>query len=125
MISKNKFVKIINTLKDYSKRQENLNKAMDALSNAYGEAFSNSFYPLNKYESIIIDLLNMEFNLKSNEYVGTDLDYFVYELNYGKQYKPGCIQDANGTNIDISTPGKLYDYLISLQDKGESKKCLL
>ena len=28
MISKNKFVKIINTLKDYSKRQENLNKAI-------------------------------------------------------------------------------------------------
>ena len=40
MINKNKFVKIINTLKDYSKRQENLNKAQHEFIKATREVWN-------------------------------------------------------------------------------------
>lgn len=41
-----------------------------------------------------------------------NISYFVYELDYGREYREGCVSDKNG-NIDISTPEKLYDYLMA------------
>ena len=40
-----------------------------------------------------------------------DIDYYIYELNYGKDYHPGDIV-VNDQNIDFSNPSSLYDYLI-------------
>ena len=40
-----------------------------------------------------------------------NISYFIYELDYGKEYREDCVSDKNG-NIDISTPEKLYDYLM-------------
>ncbi len=39
-----------------------------------------------------------------------DIGYFCYELDFGKEYKPGCITE-DGNEIDFSTAEKLYDYL--------------
>jgi len=39
------------------------------------------------------------------------IEYFIWDLDFGKEYKDGCITDKNGYNIDISTVEKLYDYL--------------
>ena len=41
-----------------------------------------------------------------------NISNFIYELNYGREYREGCVLDKNG-NIDISTPEKLYDFLMS------------
>ena len=46
-----------------------------------------------------------------------NVSYFIYELDYGKEYRQGCISDEKGENIDISTPEKLYDYLASEYEK--------
>ena len=39
------------------------------------------------------------------------IGYFVYELNFGREYRDGCIEDADGTPIKITTPEELYDEL--------------
>lgn len=39
------------------------------------------------------------------------IEYFIWDLDFGKEYKGGCIIDKLGNNIDISTAEKLYDYL--------------
>ena len=44
---------------------------------------------------------------------GEDISYFIYELDYGRDYEEGCITDQDGNNIDFSTAEKLYDYLNS------------
>lgn len=41
------------------------------------------------------------------------IEYFIYELNFGKSYKDGDITNEDGTPIDLSTVDKLYDFLIS------------
>lgn len=41
-----------------------------------------------------------------------NIDYFIYELDYGRKYEPGMITDENGHDIDFSSAEKLYDYLI-------------
>jgi hypothetical protein len=41
-----------------------------------------------------------------------NIDYYIYELDYGRKYEPGMITDENGHDIDFSSAEKLYDYLI-------------
>ena len=43
-----------------------------------------------------------------------NIDYFIYELDYGRKYQPGMIQDENGQNINLSTAEKLYDYITEI-----------
>ena len=48
------------------------------------------------------------------------ISYFIYELDYGKKYKAGCVLDENMNEIDLSTPEKLYDYLVQdIESEGE------
>lgn len=40
------------------------------------------------------------------------IDYYIWELNFGSKYTEGCAKYKNGLNIDISTPEKLYEFLV-------------
>ena len=42
------------------------------------------------------------------------ISYFIYDLNFGKEWKEGNVVD-NGKDIKLSTIDELYDYLIALQ----------
>ena len=46
-----------------------------------------------------------------------NIDYFIYEMDYGRSYEPGMIVDENDKEIDISTAEKLYDYLIDIKNQ--------
>ena len=59
---------------------------------------------------IVIDLLNKMFDLPLTKEFGSDIEYFIYELDYGKNWKPGSCWD-NGKEVDLSDSGKLYDYI--------------
>ena len=39
------------------------------------------------------------------------IDYFIYELDYGRKYEPGMITDESGQDIDIHTSKLLYDFI--------------
>ena len=39
------------------------------------------------------------------------IDYFIYELDYGRKYEAGMITDENGQDIDLHTPELLYDFI--------------
>ena len=41
------------------------------------------------------------------------IDYFCWEIDFGESYTDGCVTDEKGNTIDISTPEKLYDYIVS------------
>ena len=47
------------------------------------------------------------------------IDYWVYDLDYGKKYKDGCITEADNTNIILKTSEDLYDYLIKEMNTNE------
>ena len=42
---------------------------------------------------------------------GEDISYFIYELDYGRDYKHGCVADDNGI-VDMGTPEALYELLV-------------
>lgn len=46
----------------------------------------------------------------NDEHKDSWIEYYIYELNYGKDYRPGCATDKDG-NIDLSDAGALWEFL--------------
>lgn len=110
MISKEKFITIINKMKlvddfvnDVNDKSRNLRETLDDSFLDFFEG--NSLFVA--HSDIVVQLLENMFN--DNDMIS----YWIYELNYGRDYKDGYVQDCDGNNIDISTVEKLYDYLVA------------
>lgn len=105
MISKEKFVEIINRLKSYTELQNKINDLFrDNIDNKEMD-FINAGSICIGHENVVVYLLERMFD--------TDMiSYFIYELDYGEKYKKGCVLDENMIEIDLSSAEKLYDYLI-------------
>ena len=113
IISKEKFVEIINRLRNYNDLKDKIDDLFkDNIDNREMD-FMNAGSICIGHESVVVYLLENMFD--------TDMiSYFIYELEYGEKYKAGCVLDANMNEIDLSTAEKLYDYLIkSLESEGE------
>ena len=113
MISKEKFVEIINRLRNYNYLQNKIDDLFrDNIDNKEMD-FINAGSICIGHESVVVYLLERMFD--------TDMiSYFIYELDYGKKYKAGCVLDENMNEIDLSTPEKLYDYLVQdIESEGE------
>lgn len=41
------------------------------------------------------------------------IEYYIYELDFGKKYKKGCATNADGSEINLSTAKDLYDFLVT------------
>ena len=113
IISKDKFVEIINRLKNYNNLQDKINDLFKENIDNKEMDFMNACSICIGHESVVVYLLERMFD--------TDMiSYFIYELDYGKKYKAGCVLDENMNEIDLSTAEKMYDYLVkSLESEGE------
>ena len=109
MITKERFVQILRRLENYNKLQEQINSLFAECIDNKENDFCNAGSICIGHESVVVELLENMFN--------TDMiSYWIYELDYGKEYKDGYVQDGEGNNIDISTVEKLYDYLIKEEE---------
>ena len=105
IISKEKFVEIINRLKSYNELQNKINDLFKENIDNKEMDFMNAGSICVGHESVVVYLLENMFD--------TDMiSYWIYELDYGREYKDGYVQEKKKKNIDISTAEKLYDYLI-------------
>ena len=67
--------------------------------------------------SVMVDLLSLAMGSEVGTCNGNEIEYFIYDLNIGKDYAEGCFTEMDGTPIDISTAEKLYDYIVSEAEK--------
>ena len=65
---------------------------------------------------VLIKVLEKVMNLPVDDRVGSDLSYFCYELNFGRNFKEGDVTD-DGRNVDFSSPESLYDYFTTVKEK--------
>ena len=103
-LSKEKFVKAINELKEADRIASEVNKIFDesTLNLDFCNAQEMSVY----HADLVVDLLDTMFD--------DDLiSIWCFEWNYGKKFKKGFYQ-INGVDIDLSTAEKLYDHLIGI-----------
>ena len=104
-MKKEQFIKTIEALQ---KQYEHDERVCDLLSEAYPEStimpYDNSII-INQ----ILDFLKSEFNDQEDSII----EYFIYELDYGKKYKKGMVTDSDGSEIELKTANDLWDYLVN------------
>ena len=104
MISKEKFVEIINRLKSYTELQNKINDLFRYNIDNKEMDFMNAGSICIGHESVVVYLLERMFD--------TDMiSWWIYECNYGRDFSLGDLE-VDGIEIDLSTAEKLYDYLI-------------
>ena len=101
-LTKEQFVHYINFIKERKEK-------VDQINEIFTEEFEDSvFYPHTRYETELIRLLQYVFNDSDN-----DIDYFIYELDFGENDMAGeAIERNDGTVVSLTSPEELYDYLI-------------
>lgn len=105
MISKETFVAAVNELRRAWDYQEGLNKYFRD-NDVDGYVFQPDC------SMMLVKVIEETMDLPVDEKLGSDLAYFCYEINFGRDFKPGCITD-NGKDVDFSSAESLYDYLVS------------
>lgn len=108
MISKKTFCDTLEALKKYYDIQNEMSKLLRS-----NDIEGCGFIPFSsEYETIIIDLLEESVNDKTHM-----ISYWAFDCDYGREIEEDSVTDAESNNIDISTPEKLYNYLIKEYDK--------
>lgn len=104
-LTKDEFVDIIKRLQESSELVDKINELFrESRENVECDLCNGAGLQIS-HEGIVVQLLE-----KIMRDRGKDISYFIYELDYGKEYKPGCVEDESEI-IDISTAEKLYEFL--------------
>ncbi len=110
MISKEQFCKIVERLRDYNDLQNKIQDLFkDNIDNQEMDFMSAGSICVG-HETIVVQLLENMFNDVNT------LTYWMYECDYGRKFKIGMMS-VDGIDIDLTTPEKLYDYLVKEMEK--------
>lgn len=115
-IDKKTFVKCMNTLHDLD----------NYLSSMYDIGIRlNDDHVIFEVQQQFMDLLsNCVDDKLDQKYIYSDLSYFIYDLNWGKDYKPGSIKDEDENDIDFSTVDKVWEYFNTRYFKKKNTKSM-
>ena len=108
MLTREQFRKTFDDIKKLEKKEEIFNEAINQMGlDGYCLIYSDAI-------SSMIDLLSAAMGLEvGNKDEFNDIEYFCYELDYGKvDFASHAIEMPEGKIIDLSSVDKLYDYLI-------------
>ena len=109
ILTKREFSDILDRLREAS----DLKEQVDRLFRNSRENIENDFYNSAalqiSHEHLVVFLLKQIMRDKYDY-----IDYFIYELDYGRKYEEGMITQADGRNIDIHTPELLYDFILEV-----------
>lgn len=88
-------------------------------SRLLSQVFPNAFEPNLLYDNHYIknQLLKVFQVLLNESYPDSWIEYFIFDLDYGRNFRMGMVTRDDGTNVDLSDAGKLYDFL--MEEKGE------
>ena len=108
LISREEFVKCIDRLREATDLVDKIDDIMRESRDNIKNDFMNAASLQITHEQIVVDLLE---KLTHDDEIYSDVSYFIYELDYGREYEPGMVKDNDGNELDFSTAGSLYDYL--------------
>lgn len=114
IFTKEEFVEVMNQIEKYNKFDCDLFK----LFLNYGEGANSPTLP--SLESALVRTLEKMFEQDSVNFhgYGSDISYYCYELDFGKEWQPGMVT-YGGEDINLSDAEHLYDYLVSQLEEKE------
>ena len=107
IISKETFFEILDYLHDNDKFADDFDVLLRK-SNKTTDFLDSQMF-------IDVELVNYVIMLLQNEFEDTEegwISYWIYELNYGKDWQPGQIFRDDNTEIKLQTKEDLYNFLI-------------
>ena len=113
MIDKLEFISIINELMEVNDFVDETNNKARQLNDAIVSDFFNASSLSISHETVVVKLLENMFEDKDNT-----ISWWIYEKDYGRNYKIGDMS-VNDVDIDLTTPEKLYDYLVKVGKENE------
>lgn len=125
MISRETFKDAIN----FVKRMSELDDRVHDIYKEFGDVLLDGYGPIID-TSIIIRILNEEFKLNITEEYGSDLDYWVWECDFGKEWNErepenlNLPEDHRYRKPKIDNLDELYDYLKWIHDEAELEALL-
>lgn len=108
MLTKQQFLDYIDKIKATYSKQDCLIEAIEKICE--GDSWMMGMY--GNELNVMVELLSLAMGLEIKGQDENVLEYFIFQLDFGKDYTPDCFTEMDGTPIDISTPEKLYDYII-------------
>lgn len=120
MISKEKFVEYINFIKSLDDKES---KLQDGLQGCFGKENVGYVFVFNevvpKMIEMLCDLMETEYN--RDPHIGDDIQYFIYDLNFGESKSAAEAVIVNGKTYDLSTAEKLYDFILETNKEEKTK----
>lgn len=110
-MTKEKFCEIINQLNEGERLQQKVASAVRQYNSIIQSDYPEPFGMVIAHDSLVIDLLSEIMDDKYN-----DIEYYCYDLEYGRLYNPGDVTDEEGNEVELRTPENLYDFLIKLKE---------
>lgn len=104
MISKERFVEVLKFIKERSESMELINSLMTK------EFEDCIFQPYFKYETEMIRLLA---DAMEAPCALESIEYFVYELDFGKKWTRCCVTTLDGKEIPYGTAEDVYDDIVN------------
>ena len=106
MLSKLDFVNYLCELKEYHETCIKISVASNG---------SINLYDATELVDVTVDLLQRAMRDKNDWII-----YWMYELDFGKDYRPGCVTAEDGSDIPLQTFDDVYDVLASEYDENGS-----
>ena len=103
MLSKKTFVGAIESIEKQMKLDCELNHQLAKMDNM------SSLWLTDKMMGVVTLILDEVMGCEKIEHVGTDIDYFMYEHNFGKRKSPFC--EIGKKKIYVKNASQLYDYI--------------
>ena len=104
---------IARLLSDSSTYTENSDTITESLFTYYPDVFADAVWCAYNNQEIEYKLVEILQAATNDKHSNSWIEYWIYELEFGKKYKHGSVTNADKSIIDLSTSEKLYEFLIT------------
>jgi len=108
VFTKDMFTEAINEIEKQYNHDRNCSEAFKViLPNDHTSGYDNHWL-----QNKLIEILQIAMN---DNHKHSWIEYYIWELDFGKKYNKGCVTYKDGGNIDLSNSAALWDLLTITQ----------
>lgn len=113
MISKKAFVILMKGLKDQHEKDHENGKLITKMGDP--EFNNHTFIFSTPLINTVMTALQIEMKDKYDS-GWSDISYWIYDLDFGRKWKPKMVTRKDGSDVVLNTAHKLYDWLVEQYD---------